>query len=68
MCSKELQEESNEFVLSFGPLEFCILWSRVVPYIHVKPPAKVICHMYWDNATRILHFTEDKKSKNFIEA
>ena len=69
--SEVLQEESGEFVRTFGYREFCRLWSEVVPYIRVMPPAEDICHICQEKATRILqsaNFTEEEKSQNYIKA
>lgn len=70
-CIETIQEEAHEFVRIFGYREFCRLWSEVVPYIRVMPPAEDICLICQENAnkiTRSSNCTEDEKDRNYAEA
>lgn len=53
-------------VRSFGYREFCRLWSEVVPYIRVMPPADDLCPTCQDNVSLIIksaNLSEDEKSQ-----
>ena len=60
-ATKKLEEESQKPVRSFGYREFCRVWSEVVLYIRVMPPADHLCPTCQDNASLIL------KSANLSE-
>ena len=70
-ASKVLEESLKQPVSCYGYREFCRLWSEVVPYIRVMPPASNLCPICQDNATLILqsaNLSEDDKTKLHVEA
>ena len=70
-ATKKLEEESQKPVRSFGYREFCRVWSEVVPYIRVMPPADDLCPTCQDNASLILksaNLSEDEKSQRLQTA
>lgn len=65
-ASKALQETRVMSVRIFGYREFCRLWSEVVPYIRVMPPADDLCLVCQDNATLIMksaNLSEEEKTR-----
>jgi hypothetical protein len=65
-ATKKLEEKILKSVRCFGYREFCRLWSEVVPYIRVMPPADDLCPTCQDNASLILksaNLSEDEKSQ-----
>ena len=65
-ATRKLEETIQKPMRIFGYREFCRLWSEVVPYIRVMPPADDLCPMCQDNASLILksaNLSEDEKSQ-----
>ena len=65
-ATKKLEETIQKSVRCFGYREFCRLWSEVLPYIRVMPPADDLCPTCQDNASLILksaNLSEDEKSQ-----
>ena len=65
-ATKKLEETIQKPIRSFGYREFCRLWSEVVPYIRVMPPADDLCLTCQDNTSLILksaNLSEDEKSQ-----
>ena len=68
---KALEEFSEQSIRIFGYREFCRLWSEVVPYIRVMPPADDLCHVCQNNTTLIMksaNLSEDEKKERLLEA
>ena len=66
-----LGETSQQSLRCFGYREFCRLWSEVVPYIRVSPPADDLCFVCQENATFILkaaNLSEDEKNQRLFSA
>lgn len=53
-ASKVLEDSLQTPVRCYGYREFCRLWSEVVPYIRVMPPATDLCPICQDNVTLLL--------------
>lgn len=65
-ATKKREKTIQKPVRSFGYREFCRLWSEVVPYIRVMPPADDVCPTCQDNASLIFksaNLSEDEKSQ-----
>ena len=65
-ATRKLEETIQKPMRIFGYREFCRLWSEVVPYIRVMPPADDLCPTCQDNASLILksaNLSEDEKSQ-----
>lgn len=70
-ATKVLEETSDQSVRCFGYREFCRLWSEVVPFIRVMPPADDLCQVCQDNATLIqkaANLSEEEKKKRLCDA
>lgn len=70
-ASKVLEESLEQPVRCYGYREFCRLWSEVVPYIRIMPPASDLCAVCQDSATLLLkcaNQSEDEKSKLLADA
>ncbi len=66
-----LEDTLKQPVQCYGYREFCRLWSEVVPYIRVMPPAADLCPICQDNVTCLLksaNFSEDEKTKLHAKA
>ena len=70
-ASEALEKTTRQSVRCFGYREFCRLWSEILPYIRVLPPADDICHICQENATLILkaaNFSEEEKTERLLRA
>lgn len=57
---------SQQGMRCFGYREFCRVWSEVLPFIRVMPPADDLCQICQDNSTLILkaaNLSEDEETK-----
>ncbi len=67
IADAELQQSVNSpAIRCFGYREFCRLWSEVIPYIRVMPPAEDICNICQVNATRICRPLITLKKKLYL--
>jgi hypothetical protein len=70
-ASNALEKSSGKSVRTFGYREFCRLWSEIVPYIRVMPPADDLCHICQSNNTLIMesaNLSEDDKKERLLIA
>jgi hypothetical protein len=70
-ASQVLEDSLKQPVRCYGYREFCRLWSEVVPYIRVMPPATDLCPICQDNVALLMksaNVSEDEKAKLHIKA
>ena len=70
-ATETLKATTTDPVRCFGYREFCRLWSEVVLFIRVLPPADDLCTVCQDNSAQILksaNLSEDEKKSRLLKA